>query len=35
MNNDLHQANQGVYVTSIVGSYNSKTDIVEYQMQDT
>ena len=30
MNNDLHQTNpKGVYVTSIVGSYNSKTDIVE------
>ena len=30
MNNDLRQTNpKGVYVTSIVGSYNSQTDIVE------
>jgi len=30
MNNDLQQTNpKGVYVTSIVGSYNSKTDVVE------
>ena len=30
MNNDLQQTNpKGVYVTSIVGSYNSKTDTVE------
>ena len=30
MNNDLQQTNpKGVYVTSIVGSYNSKTDIIE------
>ena len=30
MNNDLQQTNpKGVYVTSIVGSYNTKTDIVE------
>ena len=30
MNNDLQQTNpRGVYVTSIVGSYNSSTDIVE------
>ena len=30
MNNDLQQTNpKGVYVTSIVGSYNANTDIVE------
>ena len=30
MNNDLQQTNpKGVYVTSIIGCYNSKTDIVE------
>ena len=30
MNNDLQQTNpRGVYVTSIVGSYNIKTDVVE------
>ena len=30
MNNDLQQTNpKGVYVTSIVGSYNSTTDVVE------
>ena len=30
MNNDLHQTNPtGVYVTSIVGSYNSNTDLIE------
>ena len=30
MNNDLEQTNpKGVYVTSIIGCYNSKTDTVE------
>ena len=30
MNNDLQQTNpKGVYVTSIVGSYNARTDVVE------
>ena len=35
MNNDLQQTNpKGVYVTSIIGCYNSKTDTVELSNVD-
>ena len=34
MNNDLNETNpSGIFVTSIVGCYNLKTDIINSQMQ--